>query len=91
MMTKSERFRAEAKEVSRDLRDLKEVGGIAKDAAREQFGHVRETAAEYYEQGQDKVRSATGAFEQCVRERPVVSLVIAAGVGLLFGRFCLRR
>lgn len=87
-MTKSERLRAQAKEVSRDR---KEMGGIAKDAAQEQLGHSRENATKCYEQGRDKVRGTACAAEQYIRERPVTSVVIAAGVGLLFGRFCMRR
>ena len=87
-MTKSERFRAEAKEVSKGR---KEMSGITKDAAQEPLRHMRETAAECYEPRQDRTCSATSALEQCVRERPVVSVVIAAGVGVLVGRFCMHR
>ena len=86
--TKSDRLRAQSKEISRDF---KEMGGIAKEAAQEQLGHVRDNATECYEQGRDKVRGAARTVEQYIRERPVNSVLVAAGVGLLLGRFWMRR
>ena len=88
MSTTSDRLGAQAQEVSKDL---KEMGGILKDAAQEKLVHVRENATEYYEQGRDKVHGVASAFEHYVRERPVKSVLIAAGIGLLFGRFWMRR
>ena len=43
------------------------------------------------EQGRDNVHGVLCNFEQYVRERPLKSVLIAAGVGLLFGRFWMRR
>ena len=88
MIIKSDQIRAQAKVVSRDLKDM---GDIVKDAAQEQLGQVRENATECYEQGRDKVHGVGCDFEQYVRDRPVKSVLIAAGVGLLFGRFWMRR
>ena len=88
MSTTSDRRRAQAKTVSNDL---KEMGNIVRDAAQEKFGQVRENATEFYEQGLDKMHGTGSAFEQYVRERPVKSVLIAAGIGVLFGRFCMRR
>jgi ElaB/YqjD/DUF883 family membrane-anchored ribosome-binding protein len=88
MSTTSSRLGSQAKEVSKDL---KEMGHIVTDAAQEKIGQVRENATEFYEQGRDKIRGAGSAFEQYVRERPVKSLVIAAGIGVLFGCFWMRR
>jgi ElaB/YqjD/DUF883 family membrane-anchored ribosome-binding protein len=67
------------------------MGDIVKDAAQEKLGQVREDATEYCEQGQDKVHGVLSNVEQYIRERPVKSVLIAAGVGLLFGRFWMRR
>ena len=88
MSTTSDRLGAQAKEVSNDL---KEMGDIVMDAAEEKLGQVRENAAEYYQQGRDKVHGALCSVEQYVRDRPVKSVLIAAGIGLLFGRFWMRR
>jgi ElaB/YqjD/DUF883 family membrane-anchored ribosome-binding protein len=88
MSTATDQFGAQAKEVSDDL---KKMGAIAKDAAQEKLGQVRENAAEYYEQGRDKIDGIVCAFGHYVRERPVKSVLIAAGIGVLFGRFWMRR
>ena len=88
MSITSDRLGDKANAVSNDP---KEMGGIVRDAAQEKLGQVRENATEYYEQGRDKVHGAASTFEQYVRERPVKSVLIAAGIGLLFGRFWMRR
>jgi ElaB/YqjD/DUF883 family membrane-anchored ribosome-binding protein len=88
MSTTSKRLSAQAKTVSNDL---KEMGDIITDAAQEKLGEVRENATELYEQGRDKIQGVGGTFEQYVRERPVKSVLIAAGIGVLFGRFWMRR
>ena len=88
MSTTSERLGAQANELSDDL---KEMGDIVRDAAQEKLGQVRENATEYYQQGRDNVHGVLCNFEQYVRERPVKSVLIAAGIGLLFGRFWMRR
>ena len=51
MSTTSDRLGAQANEVSNDL---KEMGGIVRDAAQEKLEQVRENATEYYEQRRDK-------------------------------------
>ena len=88
MSITSDRLGAQANAVSNDV---KEMGGIVKDAAQEKLEQVRENAAEYYQQRRDKVHGTLCDFEQYIREQPVKSVLIAAGVGLLFGRFWMRR
>lgn len=83
-----DRLRKQAREVTNDLQQM---GEIARDAAQEKLEQLRENASEYYEQGQDKVHQVAGTLEQFVRERPFKSIMIAAGVGLVFGRFWMRR
>ena len=87
MSTTSDQLGKQAMEVTKDLQ---EMGGIVRDAAQEKLGQVRENASEYYEQGRDKVHDVVCTFEQFVRQQPVKSVLIAAGVGWLLGRF-LRR
>ena len=88
MSTTSDRLGAQAKEITSDL---KQMGGIIRDAAQEKLGQVRENATEYYEKGRDKVRGVACTFEQCVRERPVKSVLIAAVIGLVSARLWMRR
>lgn len=84
MSTTSERLAKQAVEVKKDLQ---EMGGMVRDAAQEQFGQARENASEYFEQGRDKVHDVVGSFEQFVRQQPFKTVLIAAGVGWLLGRF----
>jgi ElaB/YqjD/DUF883 family membrane-anchored ribosome-binding protein len=88
MSTTSSPLGAHAQEVSNEI---KEVGGIVRDAAQETFGQVHKSAAEIYEQGRDKIYCPGSAFGQYARERPVKSVLIAAGIGLLFGSIWMRR
>jgi ElaB/YqjD/DUF883 family membrane-anchored ribosome-binding protein len=88
MSTTSDRLGVQAKEVSDDI---KEMGAILRDAAQEKLGEVRGNAAEYYQQGRETIHGVGCTFEQYIRERPVKSVLIAAGIGLLFGRFWMRR
>ena len=88
MSTTSDRLGTQANEISDDL---KEMGGIARGAAQEKLREVRENATEYYEQGRDNIHGVLCDFEQYVRARPVRSVLIGAGIGLLFGRFWMRR
>jgi ElaB/YqjD/DUF883 family membrane-anchored ribosome-binding protein len=88
MSTASERLGAQAKTVSNDI---EEMGDIVRDAAQEKLGQVRENATEFCEQRRDNVHGVLCDFEQYVRAQPVKSVLIAAGIGALFGRFWMRR
>ena len=73
------------------VKDVQEMSGMATDAAQEKLGQLRDNASEYYEQGREKVFGVQRTVEQFICEQPVKSVLIAAGVGLLFGRFWMRR
>lgn len=45
----------------------------------------QEAAAEYYQQGREQVLAWQRQIEHQVREKPIQSLLVAAGLGLLFG------
>lgn len=60
-----------AQEVSNQVQDLARQG--------------QEAAAEYYQQGREQVRAWQQQLEQQVREKPLQSLLVAAGIGLLLG------
>jgi ElaB/YqjD/DUF883 family membrane-anchored ribosome-binding protein len=84
MATTSKRLGKQAKAVTEDLQ---EMGATARDAAKEKLGQVGEIAAEYREQGQERVHGVLCACEQYLRERPLTSVLLAGGIGWLFGRF----
>ena len=84
MSTTTNRLGAKAMEVKKDL---EEMGGGVRDAAREKLAQAGETTSQCLEQGRDKVHGAACACEQFVRQRPLTSVLIAASVGWLLGRF----
>lgn len=88
MPTASDRL---GKQATRVKKDLEQMGGTAKDIAEDQFEHVGEMASEYYEQGRDKVHGVACACEQFVRERPLRSVLMAAGLGWLLCQVWKRR
>ncbi len=56
-------------------------------AAEERFAQIGEKASEYLEEGRDKVHGMACACEQFVRQRPLRSVMAAAGIGWLIGHF----
>ena len=88
MSTTSDQLGEQAKEVTNDLQKM---GETVRDAAQEKLGQVGEKAAEYCEQGRDKVHGVACACEQFLRERPLRSVLMAAGIGWLLGCFWKRR
>jgi len=79
------------KQATKVKKDLEQMGGTAKDIAEEQLEQVGEIASEYYEQGRDKVHGVACACEQFIRERPLRSVLMAAGIGWLLGQVWKRR
>ncbi|MEQ8764395.1 MAG: hypothetical protein RL885_10740 [Planctomycetota bacterium] len=67
--------------------DVRELGGLAKDAAGEQLERAKRRATEGYEAGRDRVADWQDDLRDRVRDKPVQSLLIAAGVGALLGVF----
>lgn len=84
MSSTSERLGKQAKEVTEDL---EKMGETVRDAAQEKLGQVGEKASEYCDKGQEKVHGAACACEQFIRQRPLRSVLLAAGIGWLLGRF----
>ena len=84
MSTTSDQLGNQVKEVTEDLQNM---GGTVRDAAQEKLGQVGKKAAEYYEQEQDKVHGVACACEQFIAQRPLTSVLLAAGIGWLLGRF----
>jgi ElaB/YqjD/DUF883 family membrane-anchored ribosome-binding protein len=80
------------REKASDLKSsLQEMGASAKQVAQEQFEGVRETMTGYYEQGRDRAIELEHSLENRIREKPISSLAIAAGLGFLIGMFWMRK
>jgi ElaB/YqjD/DUF883 family membrane-anchored ribosome-binding protein len=62
-----------------------ETGKEMRDQAQELMTQGKEVAAEYYEEGRNQVLAWQQHLENQVREKPLQSLLVAAGFGLLFG------
>ena len=88
MTTSSDRLGKQAAKVKKDL---EQMGGTAKDIAEAQLEQVGEISSEYYEQGRDKVHGVACACEQFIRDRPLRSVLMAAGIGWLLGQVWKRR
>jgi ElaB/YqjD/DUF883 family membrane-anchored ribosome-binding protein len=84
MSTTSERLGKQAREVTEDV---KKMGETVRDAAQEKLDQVGEKAVECCAEGREQVHGAACACEQFLRQRPLMSVALAAGVGWLFGRF----
>jgi ElaB/YqjD/DUF883 family membrane-anchored ribosome-binding protein len=70
---------------------LQEMGSSAKQIAQEQFQGVRDTMAGYYEQGRDRAMELEHSLENRIREKPITSLAVAAGLGFLIGMLWMRK
>jgi len=64
-----------------------ETGKEPGDQAQELITQGKEVVAEYYEEGRNQVLAWQQQLEHQVREKPLQALLVAAGVGLLFGLF----
>lgn len=91
--TAAERFKAQSSNVREEVREL---GRVGREAAQEKLDEARRKAEEVYQQGRqraeelyDRGKRKAGDFEDqivdYIREKPLKSLVIAAGVGMLLG------
>ena len=71
--------------------DALEMARMVRDLAQEKLEALMESAAECEGQGREKVKNLETSLEQYFLERPFKSMLIAAGMGMLFGRFWMRR
>jgi len=74
-----------------NLAAIKGSIGDIKDSVGEVVLNERDLLQEKLEQGKVRVRAAQSGLENFVRERPVTSLMIAAGAGALLGYVLSRR
>jgi len=71
--------------------DLGQLGRLAKDATREKLGDAKEKAADYYDKGRIKAEQLEEQLVDHIRKKPLQSVLIAAGIGALFGLLITRR
>jgi ElaB/YqjD/DUF883 family membrane-anchored ribosome-binding protein len=71
--------------------DALEMARMVRDLAQEKLQALIDSAAECDDRGREKVKNIETTIEQYFIERPFKSMLIAAGVGMLFGRFWMRR
>jgi ElaB/YqjD/DUF883 family membrane-anchored ribosome-binding protein len=64
---------------------MQETAKEMRDKAQELMTQGKEVAAEYYEEGRNQVLAWQQQLENQVREKPLQSVLIAAGIGLLYG------
>lgn len=74
--------RNRAADVGENVRDL---ASNAKEMARETIHRVKDSAADAYRQGKDRAARWQDDLETTIREKPLTSILIAAGVGLVVG------
>jgi ElaB/YqjD/DUF883 family membrane-anchored ribosome-binding protein len=78
----TQQLKESAQQVKENLRDM---GSQVRDVASQQYDNLRQQASDYYEQGRQRAQEWEQGLEQYVQEKPIQSLLIAAGVGLLIG------
>ena len=64
---------------------MQETAKEVRDKAQDLMTQGKEVAAEYYEEGRNQVLAWQQQLENQVREKPLQSILIAAGIGLLYG------
>ena len=64
---------------------MQETGKEMRDQTQELIAQGKEMAAEYYAEGRNQVLAWQQQVEKQVREKPLQTLLMAAGVGLLLG------
>jgi ElaB/YqjD/DUF883 family membrane-anchored ribosome-binding protein len=72
-------------------RNHQKASGTARDTAQDKVEQLRAGAADCVREGRDKVQQVERSFAQYVREQPLKSILIAAGIGVVLGRFWVRR
>jgi ElaB/YqjD/DUF883 family membrane-anchored ribosome-binding protein len=78
----ADQLKESAQQVTQNIRN---IGAQARGAANEKFSDLKQQANDYYEHGRDQAQQWEQGLEQYVQEKPIQSLLIAAGVGLMLG------
>jgi len=75
-----------AQEIGTQVRDwAQDVGGQLKEGAQEAMRQAGTSASQFSTQGREAVEQLEKSLEDYIRAKPLQSLMIAAGVGLVVG------
>ena len=77
-----DQFREQAATIGQDVQEL---GKITKTLAEDTVGLLGTNATDYLRQGRDSAQKMEKRLEKRISEKPMQSLAIAAGCGLLLG------
>jgi ElaB/YqjD/DUF883 family membrane-anchored ribosome-binding protein len=77
--------RQEASRPGEPQQRLQETALDLRNKAQELATQGKEAATEYYQEGREQARVWQQQLEGQVRQKPLQSILIAAGIGLLFG------
>ena len=89
MTTSSNRSGAADESTLKD--DLSAVADSARKDVRRELERVREKAGEMMDRGRESVERVRESVSDRVRERPLTSVLVAGGIGLLLGMLVARR
>src|ERR1700683_1308903 len=71
--------------------NLREIGEHGQGVAQDNYEQIKDRAAKYYETGREKAEEWEEQVVRYVKNKPIQSMLIAAGVGMLLGRYWSRR
>jgi len=75
-----------AQEIGAQVRDwAQDVGGQLKEGAQEALHQAGTSASQFSTQGREAVEQLEKSLEEYIRAKPLQSLIIAAGVGIVVG------
>lgn len=64
---------------------MSEVAGKTKEAAQDTMGQIKESVSDVAQRGKEEAEKLTRSLETVIRDSPIKSVLVAAGVGLLVG------
>ena len=65
--------------------NIVDMGHLAKEAVQDKYHELKDRAADKYGEGKEKVQEFEETLARRVREAPMKSVLIAAGVGMALG------
>lgn len=74
-----------SEKVSQVGQNIRDVGGQVRDMASTGYQQLRDQASSYYEEGRQRAADWEEGVESYIQEKPLQSVLIAAGVGVLLG------
>ena len=91
-MATSTRKREHASDGAATLKQgIHDVGTAARQMAADRMEEMRDRAGHFVDEGRERIRNAADTVQSRVQDRPVKSLLIAAGIGFLLGAWWMRR